>query len=181
MPKERPLLPEELGRIIRQHSRELPGSRRFSKRSLLPVCPKIEEEKPGLWASWNVGTALMARLYASLQMKPRRTVATITMITRPWPCSSNCRYCPADLRMPKSYLYHEPACQRAEQNFFDSYLQVALRIKALEQLGHTTDKVELTVRGGIWTGYPASYHLFRVLNEWPPCAAATSTTATSAT
>lgn len=176
IPGERPLSPAELDRIMRRHSRELPGSQRFSKRSLLPACLRIEEERPELWASWQVDTALKARLHASLQMKPRRTasgVATITVITRPWPCSSNCLYCPADLRMPKSYLCHEPACQRAEQNFFDPYLQVALRLKALEQMGHATDKVELIILGGTWSDYPKAYQLwfvcelFRALNEWP--------------
>lgn len=86
IPGERPLSPAELDRIMRRHSRELPGKARFSKRSLLPACIRIEEERPELWASWQVDTALKARLHASLQMKPRRTasgVATITVITRP--------------------------------------------------------------------------------------------------
>lgn len=33
--------------------------------------------------------------------------------------------------MPKSYLADEPACQRAERNWFDPYLQVALRLRTL--------------------------------------------------
>ena len=36
IPGERPLSPAELDRIMRRHSRELPGNQRFSKRSLLP-------------------------------------------------------------------------------------------------------------------------------------------------
>ena len=59
-------------------------------------------------------------------MKPRRSafgVATITVITKPWPCGGDCLlFCPNDLRMPKSYLHNEPACERAEQNWFDPYL-----------------------------------------------------------
>ena len=38
-------------------------------------------------------------------MKPRRTasgVATITVITKPRPCSGDCLFCPNDLRMPKA-------------------------------------------------------------------------------
>ena len=109
-------------------------------------------------------------------MKPRRTasgVATITVITRPHTCSSNCIYCPCDLRMPKSYLANEPACQRAELTFFDPYVQVAARLQALHQMGHSTDKVELIVLGGTWSDYPKGYQywfikeLFRALNEWP--------------
>ena len=109
-----------------------------------------------------------------LQIKPRRTssgVATITVITKPWGCSSNCIYCPNDIRMPKSYLSNEPACQRAERNFFDPYLQVTARLHALREMGHTTDKVELIVLGGTWTDYPEDYQywymtqLFRALNN----------------
>ena len=119
---------------------------------------------------------LEERFIRSVRMKPRRTasgVATITVITRPHTCSSNCIYCPCDLRMPKSYLANEPACQRAELTFFDPYVQVAARLQALHQMGHSTDKVELIVLGGTWSDYPEGYQywfikeLFRALNEWP--------------
>ena len=59
-------------------------------------------------------------------------MATITVITKPWPCSSDCLYCPNDVRMPKSYLANEPACQRAEHNYFDPYLQVKSRLHVLQ-------------------------------------------------
>ena len=73
--------------------------------------------------------------------------------------------------MPKSYLADEPACQRAERNFFDPYLQVASRLHALSAMGHATDKVELIVLGGTWSDYPRAYQiwfareLFAALNE----------------
>ena len=82
------------------------------------------------------------------------------MLTKPWPCSSNCDYCPSDIRMPKSYLSDEPACQRAERNFFDPYLQVHARLHTLNQMGHPTDKVELIVLGGTWSDYPLDYQLW---------------------
>ena len=120
------------------------------------------------------------RLLRLIQMKPRRTasgVATITVITKPWQCSGNCLFCPADVRMPKSYLHAEPACQRAERNWFDPYLQVTARLRALVQMGHATDKVELIVLGGTFDDYPEAYRiwfvreLFRALNDasrrWP--------------
>lgn len=56
--------------------------------------------------------------------------------------------------MPKSYLHREPACQRAERNYFDPYLQVASRLRALTQMGHACDKIELIILGGSWTDYP---------------------------
>ena len=146
------------------------------KRAILPYFLQVKQKNNELWQSWNVTPELEERFIRSVRMKPRRTasgVATITVITRPHTCSSNCIYCPCDLRMPKSYLANEPACQRAELTFFDPYVQVAARLQALHQMGHSTDKVELIVLGGTWSDYPEGYQywfikeLFRALNEWP--------------
>ena len=146
------------------------------KRAILPYFLQVKQNNDELWQSWNVTPELEERFIHSVRMKPRRTasgVATITVITKPHTCSSNCIYCPCDLRMPKSYLANEPACQRAELTFFDPYVQVAARLQALHQMGHSTDKVELIVLGGTWSDYPESYQywfikdLFRALNEWP--------------
>ena len=146
------------------------------KRAILPYFLQVKQKNNELWQSWNVTPELEERFIRSVRMKPRRTasgVATITVITRPHTCSSNCIYCPCDLRMPKSYLANEPACQRAELTFFDPYVQVAARLQALHQMGHSPDKVELIVLGGTWSDYPESYQywfikeLFRALNEWP--------------
>ena len=146
------------------------------KRAILPYFLQVKQNNDELWQSWNMTPELEERFIRSVRMKPRRTasgVATITVITRPHTCSSNCIYCPCDLRMPKSYLANEPACQRAELTFFDPYVQVAARLQALHQMGHSTDKVELIVLGGTWSDYPESYQywfikeLFRALNEWP--------------
>ena len=146
------------------------------KRAILPYFLQVKQKNNELWQSWNVTPELEERFIRSVRMKPRRTasgVATITVITRPHTCSSNCIYCPCDLRMPKSYLANEPACQRAELTFFDPYVQVAARLQALHQMGHSTDKVELIVLGGTWSDYPEGYQywfikeLFRALNDWP--------------
>ena len=146
------------------------------KRAILPYFLQVKQKNDELWQSWNVTPELEDRFIRSVRMKPRRTasgVATITVITRPHTCSSNCIYCPCDLRMPKSYLANEPACQRAELTFFDPYVQVAARLQALHQMGHSTDKVELIVLGGTWCDYPEGYQywfikeLFRALNDWP--------------
>ncbi len=149
-------------------------SRHISKKKLLPFYLRVRESEQGRFASWDIDSALEESLLAVLRTKPRRTasgVATITVITKPWPCGSNCLYCPNDLRMPKSYIYDEPACRRAERNYFDPYLQVASRLFTLEQMGHVTDKIELIVLGGTWTDYPAAYRrwfvcqLFAALND----------------
>lgn len=165
----------ELGTILNRHNKRVGGSRRaFSKKRMLPYYLRLKEFEPDAWAKLEIDDSLEESLFQTLRMKPRRTasgVATITVITKPHMCSGNCLYCPNDVRMPKSYLHREPACQRAERNYFDPYLQVVSRLRALTQMGHTCDKIELIVLGGSWTDYPFSYQtwfikeLFRALNE----------------
>lgn len=170
-----PLAPDALDRIIRARNREVAGPVRYvAKKKLLPFYQEEKEHRPEHWRTWGVSPAEEALLVRTLQVKPRRTasgVATVTVLTKPWPCSSACLYCPNDVRMPKSYLHDEPACQRAERNWFDSYLQVTARLRTLHQMGHVTDKVELIVLGGTWSDYPEAYQiwymheLFRALND----------------
>jgi elongator complex protein 3 len=174
---EGPLDRDELAQIIRRHNDNVSDvSKHLSKKKLLPFYQQVKANEPERWRSWGIDDATERKLFQTLRMKPRRTssgVATITVITRPQPCTSNCIYCPNDLRMPKSYLSNEPACQRAERNWFDPYLQVVSRMRALTQMGHATDKVELIVLGGTWSDYPQTYQiwfmreLFRALNDWP--------------
>lgn len=149
-------------------------ARPLSKRHLIAYYLDVKRNDPEHWACWNFTEEQQRRIERTLQMKPRRTasgVATITVLTKPWKCSSDCLYCPNDLRMPKSYLSDEPACQRAERTFFDPYLQVAARLKALTEMGHITDKVELIILGGTWSDYSLAYQiwfvreLFRALND----------------
>ena len=166
---------DNVERIIRAHNKRLaPGSKNHAKKRLLPFYLRVKEAEPERWAAWEVDPATEKSLFALLQVKPRRTasgVATITIMTKPWRCTSNCIYCPNDVRMPKSYLGDEPVCQRAERNYFDPYLQVTSRLRALHQMGHVTDKVELIVLGGTWSDYPLEYQtwfitqLFRALND----------------
>lgn len=170
-----PLAPDALDRIIRARNREMAGPVRYvAKKKLLPFYQEAKEHRPEQWRTWGVSPAEEALLVRTLQVKPRRTasgVATVTVLTKPWPCSSACLYCPNDVRMPKSYLHDEPACQRAERNWFDPYLQVTARLRTLHQMGHVTDKVELIVLGGTWSDYPEAYQiwymheLFRALND----------------
>lgn len=162
-------------RILARHNRIAKDSvRRYAKKHVAPFYLKVKSNEPERWKSWNIDSSLEAKLMGALRMKPRRTssgVATITVITKPWKCSSNCLYCPNDVRMPKSYLSAEPACQRAERNWFDPYLQVASRLRALKNMGHITSKIELIILGGTFSDYPKEYQtwfiqqLFQALND----------------
>ena len=100
-----------------------------------------------------------------LQMKPVRTqsgVATVTVLTKPWPCPGECIFCPTDQAMPKSYLSDEPGALRAGQSGFDPYATTQGRLRALESIGHPTDKVELLILGGTWSSYPKDYQAWYV-------------------
>lgn len=164
-----------LVKLVHAQARRAGGDKRaFAKRRLLPFYQRVKREEPERWARWGITPELEEGLVKVLRMKPRRSasgVATITVITKPWPCSGSCIFCPSDVRMPKSYLADEPACARAEQACFDPYLQVSARLTALSQMGHATDKIELIVLGGTWSDYPVEYQiwfmreLFRALND----------------
>ncbi|MBE6463972.1 MAG: tRNA uridine(34) 5-carboxymethylaminomethyl modification radical SAM/GNAT enzyme Elp3 [Eggerthellaceae bacterium] len=165
----------ELARIIRAHNEGIVDvSRHIAKKKLLPFYLHAQIIDPAFWSNRGIDDETETKLLSLLQVKPRRTasgVATITVITKPHTCSSACIYCPNDIRMPKSYLSDEPACQRAERAYFDPYLQVVSRMKALTEMGHPTDKIELIVLGGTWSDYPLDYQywfmtgLFRALND----------------
>ena len=112
---------------------------------------------------------------ARFRMKPVRTlsgVAPVTVLTLPYPCPGRCIFCPSDVRMPKSYLADEPGAQRAAQHRFDPYRQTASRLRALVNMGHPTDKIELIILGGTWSAYPEAYQVwfvrrcFEAMNEF---------------
>ncbi len=97
---------------------------------------------------------------ARLRTKPVRTlsgVAPVTVMTKPFPCPGECIFCPEFAGMPKSYIPDEPGALRAGQLQFDPFLQTELRIRAMENIGHSTDKVELLILGGTWSYYPPDY------------------------
>jgi len=99
-------------------------------------------------------------LLEKIRMKPMRTlsgVTTVTVLTKPYPCPGKCIFCPTDVRMPKSYLPDEPGAMRALEHQFDPYEQVHARIRALENLGHPTEKIELLILGGTWSSYRRDY------------------------
>ena len=99
-------------------------------------------------------------LLERIRMKPMRTlsgVTTVTVLTKPYPCPGKCIFCPTDVRMPKSYLPDEPGAMRALEHQFDPFTQVESRIRALKNLGHPTEKIELLILGGTWSSYRRDY------------------------
>ena len=100
---------------------------------------------------------ILEQLLRKREIRTLSGVAVITVITKPYPCPGKCLYCPGESGMPKSYLSNEPAVMRAILTKFDPFRQVTVRLKALENNGHNTEKVELIVLGGSWSAYPKNY------------------------
>lgn len=105
--------------------------------------------------------------------KPTRTISgvvPVTVLTKPYECPGKCIFCPTKIDQPKSYLSSEPGAMRAKMLNFDPYIQTRVRIQALKNIGHNTDKVELIILGGTWSYYPRKYQVwfikecFRALN-----------------
>lgn len=118
-----------------------------------------------------------------LRKKPFRNssgVTIITIVTDPFPeyiddrgnkktqrfsCKHDCFYCPNEpahegnnwQAQPRSYLYLEPAVQRANEQKFAVIGQMFSRLDNYYTMGHVCDKLEIIIEGGTYTEYPANY------------------------
>jgi len=147
--EKRPLTNRQYNHVMRQFvGRGLPW---LSKSQVLNVYERLCRQ--GLM-TFDDDTRVL------LQTKPVRSqagVTVVTVLTKPYPCPGKCVFCPTDVRMPKSYLHDEPGAQRAERYAFDPFAQTAGRLRALEQIGHPVDKIELLILGGTWSSYRRDY------------------------
>ncbi|MFQ5910535.1 MAG: tRNA uridine(34) 5-carboxymethylaminomethyl modification radical SAM/GNAT enzyme Elp3, partial [Thermoplasmata archaeon] len=111
----------------------------------------------------RIPEANVERLRHLLVKKPQRTlsgVAVVAVMTRPSPCPhGKCLYCPGGVETgtPQSYTGREPAALRAVRHSFDPYRQTRDRIGQLQNVGHSTDKVDLIVMGGTFTAFDEAY------------------------
>lgn len=103
------------------------------------------------------------------RIRTQSGVAVIAVLTKPYPCTGKCIYCPSEKAMPKSYLSNEPAVMRAISANFSPYKQVQRRIKALELNGHKTDKIELIVMGGTFSCLPKAYQINFITQCFKAC------------
>ncbi len=100
-------------------------------------------------------------------LKRRKTrtlsgVSVIAIMTKPLPCPGTCIYCPGQDSQPgekvaQSYTGREPAAMRSIHNNYDPYLQVQSRIKDLDAIGHSVDKIELIIMGGTFLSTDPEY------------------------
>jgi len=164
------LTPERVQAVLRRHPRA--DGRLFTRPQLLSAYRRLCTAGRMAWD---------ARLARHLSRKPTRTasgVAPVSLLTPPHPCRGECLYCPSVATAPKSYLPREPGVQRALRFGYDPFAQTAGRIRALENIGHPTDKVELLILGGTWSDYPRDFQetfvrrCLEALNGAPACSLA---------
>jgi len=110
----------------------------------------------------------LENLLVGKKVRSHSGVLVITVFTSPYPedengvpqkfsCAYDCAYCPNEPDQPRSYLLREPGVLRANQEKFDSYSQIMARLRALENMGHPLDKLEILILGGTFTSYPRYY------------------------
>jgi len=104
------------------------------------------------------------------QRKPTRTasgVSPVAIMTSPKMCPhGKCLYCPggpaSEFSSSQAYTGHEPAAARGQQNEYDPYGQVTLRLEQLRNIGHPVDKIELILMGGTMTSRSHDYQMWFV-------------------
>jgi elongator complex protein 3 len=139
--------PEELHRekLARRH--ELPGGAILSNVDWVRSLP--EEER--------------GRYDGMIRRRPSRTlsgVAVVAVMTAPAACPhGRCTYCPGGLpnRSPQSYTGEEPSALRGAEFHWDAEAITRHRLRALEEIGHPTSKVEAIVMGGTFPARPRAY------------------------
>ena len=78
-------------------------------------------------------------------------------IVQNFSCKHDCKFCPDQPGMPRSYLELEPAVARGARHNWDPEAQLKDRLNSLLMQGHEPDKLELILEGGTYTEYPVEY------------------------
>jgi len=99
-------------------------------------------------------------------------IVVVSVLTKPYNCPGKCLYCPTESGTPKSYLKNEPAVARALLCNYNPYTQVFARLKSLNDIGHSIDKINIRIIGGTWSYYDKKYQnwfikqLFKAVNDF---------------
>lgn len=123
-----------------------------SKRELLEIYKSLHTIDPN---NYPLIPALQDQLVVRA-IRSASGIINVSVVTPPGPfsCRYNCRFCPQEPGMPRSYLSNEDAVARAAANDFDAVRQAWNRFDALERNGHALDKIEFRILGGTFSCYP---------------------------
>ena len=97
-----------------------------------------------------INSPFLETLLRKRSIRTMSGIAPVAVLTAFFPCPGKCVYCPTEQNVPQSYLSNEPAVMRAIRCGYDPYVQVQMRLSALEANGHQPNKIELIVIGGTW-------------------------------
>lgn len=150
-------------KIAKKHKSTLPDNI-----SLLKIYHELLKNKR-IKPSETIRGLLVTRPVRSLS-----GIVNVSVLTKPYPCPGKCIFCPTQKGVPKSYLSSEPAVMRAILNKYDPYKQVKMRLGALKNAGHPTDKVDLRTVGGTWSFYKEKYQIWFVKRCFDACNEKTS-------
>ena len=146
--------------------------RKMAKEYKIPCPSNIELLKVYHKLVKNKSISRSPKIENLIRTRPIRSlsgIVNISVLTKPYPCPGKCVYCPNQRGVPKSYLSNEPAVMRAILNKYDPFKQVKMRLQALKNAGHPTDKIELRVIGGTWSFYPEKYQTWFVKRCFEAC------------
>lgn len=115
------------------------------------------------------GKSEIENLLTIKQIRSLSGIVVVSVLTKPYPCPGKCLYCPTQKNVPKSYLSNEPAVMRAIALNYDPYIQTKMRLKALEEEGHPTDKINIRIIGGTWSYYPKKYREWFIKRVFEAC------------
>lgn len=96
-------------------------------------------------------------------------VVPLTLFTKGVACPFNCIYCPSEPGMPKSYFSDEPAVMRAIRNNFEPFKQIESRLIMFVLSNHSTDKVEIIIKGGTFSFLSRRYRTFFLKKIFEGC------------
>ena len=171
MASEKTESPEKTKRISREIIKFLIENPHFSRNKITNIKGKIGKRhnyKKVIKNATILGYATPDEKEIILPMLKRRStrtlsgVSVIAIMTKPLPCPGTCIYCPGQNSQPgekvaQSYTGQEPAAMRSIHNNYDPYEQVQSRIRDLEAIGHTVDKIELICMGGTFLSTDLEY------------------------
>lgn len=113
-----------------------------------------------LWKTTSHNSSKKTNIEELLTRKKVRSlswITPITLMTKPFPCPWKCIFCPDDVKMPKSYVREEAACQRSLRLEFDPYKQTVDRLKSIDKAGHNPEKIEVIILWWTFPSYPKDY------------------------
>ena len=112
----------------------------------------------------SFSTKRTPKQFEILSLKPTRSLsglAVVAVMVPPHDCPGKCIYCPSSLLegkdVPKSYTGNEPAAMRGVLADFNPKIQIAGRLRQLDEIGHSIAKIELVVMGGTFLSMPYSF------------------------